>query len=71
MPQESAVAALFLHFKRVDEFKRQLKQWNTIKAGRALDLLTQAERDCKFSARPQQLICSRVFLQIAAQAAKK
>ena len=67
-PTESAVAALFLHFKRVDEFKRQLKLWNTIKAGRALELLTQAERDCKFAARPQQLICSRVFLQIAAQA---
>ena len=67
-PMESAVAALFLHFKRVDEFKRQLRMWTAIKAGRALELLTQAERDCKFSARPQQLICSRVFLQIAAQA---
>ena len=70
-PTETAVASLFLHFKRVDEFKRQLRMWNTIKAGRALELLMQAERDCKFSARPQQLICSRIFLQIAAQANKK
>lgn len=71
VPAETAVAALRLHFKRVDEFKRQLRMWNLTKAGRALDLLTQAERDCKFASRPQKLICGRVFLQIAAQAARR
>ena len=70
-PAEAAVAALRLHFKRTDEFKRQLKQWNLMKVGRALDLLTQAERECKFAARPQKLICARVFLQIAAQVSRR
>lgn len=69
-PAEAAIAALRLHFKRTDEFKRQLRQWNLIKVGRALDLLTQAERECKFAARPQQLMVARVFMQIAAQARK-
>ncbi len=71
IPSETAVAALRLHFKRTDEFKRQLRQWNLAKIGRALDLLVQAERECKFSSRPQKLICSRVFLQIAAQIGRK
>lgn len=70
MSIDTAVAALRLHFKRVDTFKRQLRYWNIPKISRALDLLTQAEQDCKRAAHPQQLICARVFLQIAAQAKK-
>lgn len=68
---EAAVAALRLHFKSVDIFKNQLRLWNAEKIGRALDLLTRAEQDCKRSARPQQLICARAFLQIAAQASRR
>ena len=63
-----AVKALFLHFKRVDQFKEQLGMWTLAKVGRAMDLLTQAERDCKKAGRPQQLTVARVFMQIAAQA---
>lgn len=65
---EAAIIPLRLHFKRVDEFKAQLRQWNLAKVGRVLDLLVQAEQSCKFAARPQQLTVARVFLQIAAQA---
>lgn len=65
---EDAVKALFLHFKRVNQFKEQLCLWNLAKIGRAMDLLTQAEQDCKKTGRPQQLTVARVFMQIAAQA---
>lgn len=65
---DEAVKALFLHFKRVNQFKAQVGMWTLAKVGRAMDLLTQAERDCKKAGRPQQLTVARVFMQIAAQA---
>ncbi len=68
---EAAIIPLRLHFKRTDEFKRQIRLWSLPKVARALDLLTKAERECKFSSRPQKLICGRVFLQIAAQASQR
>ena len=67
---DEAVKALFLHFKRVAQFKEQTRLWTLAKVGRAMDLLTQAERDCKKAGRPQQLTVARVFMQIAAQARK-
>lgn len=68
---EAAIIPLRLHFKRTGEFKRQIRLWSLPKVARALDLLTKAERECKFSSRPQKLICGRVFLQIAAQASQR
>ena len=65
-----AVGALFLHFKRVEQFKSQMRLWSTAKIGRALDLLVQTERACKKAGIPQNLMVARVFLQIAAQAKK-
>lgn len=56
-----------VHFKRTDAFKRQMQLWSLPKTGRALELLTEAERECKRFGRPQNLVCARVFLQIAAQ----
>lgn len=70
VPVKTAVDVLHLHFKRVDEFREQLSMWNLEKVGRALNLLTQAELDCKKAGRPQQLITARVLMQIAAQARK-
>lgn len=65
-----AVGGAFVHFKRVDQFKAQLRLWSTAKIGRALDLLVQTERACKKAGNPQNLMVARVFLQIAAQAKK-
>ncbi len=67
---DAAMRSLFppVHFKRTDDFKRQTRLWALPKIGRALSLLAEAERECKRPGRPQELICARVFLQIAAQA---
>lgn len=67
---DTAMRSLFppVHFKRTADFKRQIRLWNTNKISRALELLVEAERECKRAGRPQDLICARVFLQIAAQA---
>lgn len=67
---ETAMRSLYppVHFKRADSFKRQLKIWSAPKITRALALLMEAERECKRPGRPPELLCSRVFLQIAAQA---
>lgn len=67
---DTAMRAIYppINFKKADSFKRQTKVWSLPKITRSLALLMDAERECKRRGRPQELICSRVFLQISAQA---
>ena len=55
-----------LHFKRKDAFMRQLRLWTAEKAAKVLRWLTETERSVKFGEMPQELLCARTFLRIAA-----
>lgn len=68
---EQILISLRLFYNKAEEFKEQLRLWDVKKTARALDLLVQAEQDCKIGSYPQKLVCARVFLQIAAQAQKR
>lgn len=48
-----------------DRFLGQLRCWSPARALRALDLLLEAETDCKTTGMPEFEIVSRVFLQLA------
>jgi DNA polymerase-3 subunit delta len=68
---DSAVRGLRppVFFKRVGAFKGQLRQWNTGRIARALDILIEAERDCKTTGMPAEAVCGRALMRIA-QAAR-
>lgn len=52
-------------FKRKPEFQAQLQRWAPSQIDQALDLLTEAEFDCKTSGLPSDAVCSRALLRIA------
>lgn len=52
-------------FKRRPEFQAQLQRWSTGQLDQALDLLTEAEFDCKTTGLPAEAVCSRALLRIA------
>lgn len=52
-------------FKRVGAFKGQLRHWNTERIARALDILIEAERDCKTTGMPAEALCGRALMRIA------
>jgi DNA polymerase-3 subunit delta len=56
-------------FKRVGAFKVQLRQWDTGRIAQALDILIEAERDCKTTGMPAEAVCGRALMRIA-QAAR-
>jgi len=70
-PPEQAVKALRppVFFKRATAFRAQLRQWTPDRLAQALDLLTQAELDCKSTGMPAETICARALMRIA-QAAR-
>jgi DNA polymerase-3 subunit delta len=56
-------------FKQAPAFKQQLQQWDLNRLSNALDILTQAETDCKITGNPPETICSRALMRLA-QAAR-
>lgn len=56
-------------FQRRDEFAAQSRTWSPANLARALDLLTDAEIDCKSTGMPAEAICRHALLRIA-QAAR-
>lgn len=65
--QDSALGQLKppLFFKTRSRFIAQLRQWSAARAMTAIDLLLQAELDCKTTGMPEQELTSRAFLSIA------
>jgi len=57
-------------FKAADRFKRQLHRWPLDRLGRALEILLEAEMDCKSTGLPNQEICSRTIMQLARAAGR-
>lgn len=49
-------------FKQVPIFKRQLSMWKTPQLNRAIKSFTELEIECKKSANPAELLCSRMLL---------
>ncbi len=56
-------------FKQAPAFKKQLGSWDLKRIALAMDLLTQAENDCKVTGYPPETVCSRVLMRLA-QAAR-
>jgi len=57
-------------FKFTNGFRGQLQRWSKVKLAHALELVTEAELDCKSTGLPAEAICGRALLRIA-QAARK
>ncbi len=58
-------------FKAAERFKRQLVRWPTDRLGRALQLLLEAEADCKTTGMPAAEIASRALMQLARAAGRE
>ncbi len=56
-------------FMHADRFRAQLQRWRPSRLSDALDLLAEAEVDCKTTGLPVEAVCSRALMRIA-QAAK-
>lgn len=69
---DQAMAALKppVIFKAADRFRRQLTRWPADRVGRALELLIEAEADCKSTGMPAEEICSRAVMQLARAAGR-
>jgi DNA polymerase-3 subunit delta len=52
-----------------DRFRVQLRLWNTDRLAGALDLITEAELDCKTTGLPAEAVCGRALMRMT-QAAK-
>jgi DNA polymerase III subunit delta len=70
---DQAMAALKppVMFKTVDRFKRQLNRWPADRLGKALELLLDAEGDCKTTGMPAAEITSRAIIQLARAAGRR
>lgn len=63
---DQAVAGLRppLFFKVADRFKGQMRRWTVPLIGQALDLLMEAEIDCKSTGLPAEEMCARAVMQV-------
>lgn len=52
-------------FKAADALKAQARLWSAEAVARALDLLTEAEMDCKTTGMPDVAVCSRALMRLA------
>ena len=55
-------------FKRTDDFRAQLQGWSAGRLGAALEVLTEAEIQCKSTGLPAQEVCGQALLRIASAA---
>ncbi len=58
-----------IFFKFKSQFQAQMRQWGLGRVARAMDLLTEAEIDCKSTGLPAAQVCHRALIRIA-QAAR-
>lgn len=58
-------------FKIADRVRRQISRWPADRAGRALELLIEAEMDCKTTGMPSEERCSRAVMQLARAAGRQ
>jgi len=70
---DQAMAALKppVIFKMADRFRRQVSRWPVDRLGRALELLTEAELDCKTTGLPAPEITARALMMIARAASRR
>lgn len=59
-----------VHFSRTARFSSQTRLWSEARLGRALEVLTDAEIDCKSTGKPAETICRHALMRIA-QAARR
>jgi len=52
-------------FAEKDKFARQLNSWSSVKLEQALNILIDAELDCKTTGNPADVICARALLRLA------
>lgn len=57
-------------YMHLDRFRAQLNRWRPQHLNEALDLLGEAEMDCKTTGMPVEAVCSRALIRIA-QAARR
>ena len=57
-----------VHFLRSDSFKAQAQRWNAEKLNEALDMLLEAETLSKTTGIPDEAVCGRTLMNIAAMA---
>ena len=57
-----------IHFLRQDSFKAQAQRWNSEKLYDALDMLLEAEVLTKTTGVPNEAVCGRTLMNIAAMA---
>ncbi len=62
-----------LHFKLEKALSAQSRIWPTTRVARAMEIVLEAERDCKTTALPAEAICSRALMRVAwaARAARR
>ncbi|HER26912.1 MAG TPA: DNA polymerase III subunit delta [Rhodospirillales bacterium] len=57
-------------YKQADTFRDQVRRWQPDRLASALEMLTEAEMDCKTTGLPAPAICGRTLMRIA-QAARR
>ena len=62
-----------LHFKLEKALSAQSRNWPTARVARAMEIVLEAERDCKTTGLPAEAICSRALMRVAwaARAARR
>ena len=55
-------------FKQQNSFRNQLKRWRPQALSRARTELIQAEIDCKTTGMPDEAVCERALMRLAAMA---
>ena len=64
MPAGAAVKKMGVFWKEADAFAAQLNRWSMAKINRAMDILLEAEEQCKTTGNPAEVICARALLSI-------
>ncbi len=69
-PADSAVKSLRppIFFRQADAFRDQLRLWRRTDLDRALDWLSEAEKNCKSTGFPAETVCHQTLLRLAASA---
>lgn len=64
---EAAIGGLRppVHFSRADSLRAQANKWTLPRTSRALEILLDAETNCKTTGQPDLAICSRALMQLA------
>lgn len=56
-------------FTQADAFRGQVRQWSRATLAQAMDIVTEAEMDCKSTGMPAEAVCGRALMRVA-QAAR-